>query len=176
LASNTPDDLEGLFSVTLPEQQDDELTIIPDSTKTATVVASLNRNLCSTSHGTADMVWQTPGRPSKKVKLFGFGVAIRPSFVQVVEYRGRLFLRDGYHRTAGLLKRGIHRVPAVVVRAKSFLQVCVNSSGLLPEELVMGERPLQLQDFHDDDVSITVLQRAHRKIVRITAEEYTVDV
>jgi hypothetical protein len=52
--------------------------------------------------------------------IFGFAVALNPSYMQVVHYRGRYFLRDGYHRAYGLLSRGITVVPAFVRETTTF--------------------------------------------------------
>jgi hypothetical protein len=44
----------------------------------------------------------------------GFALTAGSSFMQVGRYRGRHYMRDGYHRAFGLLSRGITVVPAFV--------------------------------------------------------------
>lgn len=177
LASLSADDWEGLFRLTLPEAPEAEELHIEtffDAPNRATILSSPDLNLCSTSHGSADMVSLSDGGLPKKIRLYGYGVAVRPSILQAVEYRGRLFIRDGYHRSVGLLKYGIRHVPAVVVRAKSLLQVGANAEGFFSEEVIMGDRPMRLRDFLDDTVTATIQRTVFRKVVRIVAEEYIV--
>jgi RHS repeat-associated protein len=42
--------------------------------------------------------------------IFGFGVQMMNSFVQVAKCQGRYYMRDGHHRAYGLLSRGISKV------------------------------------------------------------------
>jgi hypothetical protein len=109
-------------------------------------------------------------------KNLGFIVGIHPSFVQVAECNGRWFVRDGYHRCYGLLRRGITRIPCVFVRARNFSETGAEQPGLLKYEQVFSSRPPLLKDFFDDAVSVTVQYRALRKVVRIRGEEFFVEV
>ena len=40
-------------------------------------------------------------------------------YVQIAHWSGRYFVRDGHHRAVGLLARGIHVVPAILIKARS---------------------------------------------------------
>jgi hypothetical protein len=44
-------------------------------------------------------------------------------FFEVAEYRGRWFLRDGYHRSFQMLRAGVYMVFAVIVRARTMEEV-----------------------------------------------------
>jgi hypothetical protein len=102
--------------------------------------------------------------------MFGTG------HVHVVEYKGRHFLKDGYHRCYGLLARGITRVPAIYERARSFADVHSGGTTFVSQEYLLGTHPPMLTDFHCPAVSATVSQQAFRKVVRIRAEEFVVNV
>lgn len=117
-----------------------------------------------------------PGGPARKEKFVGYSINFGARFLQVAEYNGRWFIRDGYHRTFGLLRRGISRVPCVFIRARTFQELGAANASFFSYEVLFGERPPFLRDFLDDTVAVSTNQRAHRKVVRISAEEFLVDV
>lgn len=174
VATQTQEDLDGLFSLAFPDEKNEDLTAAMDYSAKSTTFTSLNPNLNIAFQGAADVVIsQVAGQPPRAMKMFGFIVSIRPSFIQAVEYHGRLFIRDGYHRCVGLLQGGITRVPAILVQARTFQQLGCNGPGFLREEVLLGERPAFLKDLLDDTVAATVQQVVTRKVVRIRAEEFT---
>lgn len=174
VAGNTQEDLDGLFSLAFPDEKNEDLSAAMDYSAKSTTFTSLNPNLNVAFQGAADVVIsQSPGQPPRAMKMFGFIVSVRPSFIQAVEYHGRLFIRDGYHRCVGLVQKGIVHVPAILVQARTFQQLGCNGPGFLREEVLLGERPAFLRDFLDDTVSATVQQVVTRKVVRIRADEFT---
>ena len=82
------------------------------------------------------------------------------SYLQVVEYSGRYFVRDGYHRAAGLLHREVSVVPCIHIVAETFEQV-----GVLPRmltfETMFSDRPPTVKDFWSEEVARDVLQPHH---------------
>jgi hypothetical protein len=101
-------DMPGLARITLPIRLGPEpLPIQFDPARNTWMITSRNPNL--------RIVGQFSGPVDvgggHQVTGCGFVVTISPSFVQVVRHRGRLLLRDGYHRTLGLLAQGITQVP-----------------------------------------------------------------
>jgi hypothetical protein len=94
-------------------------------------------------------------------------------YMQVIEYAGRLYLKDGYHRAYGLLSRGVTRVPMLHRTARSLAEVSADR-GFIGQEHLIGPRPPLLPDFLDDDVSVTVKRRAMCKTIRLRADEFTV--
>ena len=107
------------------------------------------------------------------MQAFTFFVNMGASYIQVVRYQGRSFLRDGYHRAAGLLRAGVTRIPAVVIDAPSF-QFVASAPGLFDHEVAFRDHAPKLADFWDESVSADVLQPAVRKVVRLRAEEFVV--
>lgn len=100
---------------------------------------------------------------------FGFFATISPSFLQVAGYQGRYYLRDGYHRSIGLLGIGVRRVPAFV-RDLDSIQALV-PAGMLAQEAFMGPRPPTLADYSDDTVAATVALPASQKMIVVQALE-----
>lgn len=137
-------------------------------------LSSLNPNLRVVGSNVAEaLVSPSPQVPPQKMQAFTFFVSMGASYVQVARYQGRHFLRDGYHRAAGLLRVGVTRVPAVVVDAPSY-QFVASAPGLFDHEVAFSDRVPSLSDFWDDSVSADGLQPAVRKVVRMRADEFVV--
>jgi hypothetical protein len=102
----------------------------------------------------------------------GFQVRVIASFVQVVSVQGRWFVRDGYHRSVGLVRRGARYVPVLVKENMPLGELAL--PGMLPFEMFMGERPPLLPDFLDDSVSVSVRLTAARRVVVVQASEVTI--
>lgn len=100
----------------------------------------------------------------------GFVVTISPSFVQVVRYQNRLLLRDGYHRSLGLLAQGITHVP-VLFREFGQFEPLGLGPGMLPEASYLGDRPPYLADYLADAVSAEVNLPASQKMLVIQGIE-----
>ncbi|HEY3976759.1 MAG TPA: hypothetical protein VGM79_05760 [Streptosporangiaceae bacterium] len=102
----------------------------------------------------------------------GFQVRVIASFVQVVSVQGRWFIRDGYHRSVGLLQRGARYVPVLVKEELGLGDLAV--PGMLPFESYLGERPPLLPDFLDSGVSCAVALTAARRVVVVQASEVSI--
>lgn len=138
------------------------------------VLSSLNPNLrVAGSHVAEALVAPSPEVPPQKMQAFTFFVSMGASYVQVAAYQGRSFLRDGYHRAAGLLRAGVTQIPAVVISAPSY-QYVASAPGLFDHEVAFSDRAPRLSDFWDDSVSADVLQPAVRKVIRMRADEFAV--
>jgi hypothetical protein len=168
VANARADDWQGLFSICLPEPQAENLVGNFDQRGNAFTFTSVNPNLRLAGQGTADV------NPAQPVKLFGFAISYGLPFVQVAEYQGRWFLRDGYHRCYGLLTKGITRIPCVFIRARNFDDLGAAAPGFLKYDALVGSRPPFLTDYLSDDFSIAVQRPVVHKIIRIRAEEFVV--
>jgi hypothetical protein len=166
-----------LFSLCLPDSSILEVGGMLHPSGRSITLSSPSPNLRVSQHILQDLtVAPAPGVPGQTMKFFGFAVSYGAPFLQVAEYKGRWFVRDGYHRSYGLLSRGVARVPAVFVKARSFTETGAAAPIFLSREILFGDHPPTLKDFFDDDLAMTVSQRVTRKIVRITAEEFVVEV
>jgi len=92
-------------------------------------------------------------------------------FLEVAEFRGRWFLRDGYHRAYRLLTYGIPAVPAVVIRARSLRELGAVQPWFFPEEILFSDRPPQVVDFLDDLLTRQYTRPPLLKTLRLTVEE-----
>jgi hypothetical protein len=169
-------DIRNLFPVCLPEPVAPEsLEYTADADHKGLNYFSANPNLRIGGHAIQQV--QIPvgaGLPAQALTVAGFIVNLGLPFIQIAEFNNRWFVRDGYHRCFGFLRRGIRRIPCVFIRARSFDELGANQPAFIRQELLFGERPPFLRDFLDDDVSGRTQHRDIRKIVRISAQEFLV--
>ena len=92
-------------------------------------------------------------------------------FFEVAELRGRWFLRDGYHRAYRLLQRGVHRIPAVVIYARTIGELGATEPWFFDEEQLFSDRPPRVMDFLDENLVLFYERTALRKVIRIRVEE-----
>jgi hypothetical protein len=93
-----------------------------------------------------------------------------PSF-EVAEYRGRWFLRDGYHRAHRLLRAGVHRIPAVVIYARTLKELGATKPWFFGENQLLSDRPPLVTDFLDETLVLRYERPALRKVIRIRIQE-----
>jgi hypothetical protein len=161
VAGLDPSNLESIAALTLPINNTAPVSVQYDELSRAYTTTSPNPNL--------RVVGNFDDRPADGPLGFGFRVAVTPSFLQVARIRGRLVLRDGYHRSFGLISRGITHVPAYVRDFDTTENLA--PAGMLPQNTWLGDRPPMLRDYHDDRVAASVLLPAqHRTIVIHTIE------
>jgi len=94
----------------------------------------------------------------------------RSPYMEVASYRGRWLLRDGYHRSFRLLRRGIHLVPAVVVHAETLVEMGAVGSQFFAEEILFSSHPPMVADFVDDEMIVRYLRRDRERIAEIFHE------
>jgi hypothetical protein len=154
--------IKSVIDITLPLQARVPVPPQFDPNKNAWIFSSRNPNL---------RVAGNFGTPLPNGFIgYGFVVEIALSFVQVARYNGRCYLRDGYHRSLGLLKRGISVVPAFV-KEYSMLEEFAPPTGMLPAGAYRGDRPPMLVDYLDDNVSANVLLPSTQKLIVIQGME-----
>lgn len=92
-------------------------------------------------------------------------------FLEVANYRGRWFLRDGYHRAALLLRADIVQVPAVIVRARSLDELGATEPWFFPESVLLSVHAPRVCDFLDSQLTVEYTRPATVKTLRLTIEE-----
>jgi hypothetical protein len=92
-------------------------------------------------------------------------------FFEAAEIRGRWFLRDGYHRAYRLLQAGVHRIPAVVIYARTIRELGAIEPWFFSEEQLFSDRPPRVMDFLDENLVLRYERTALRKVIRIRVEE-----
>jgi hypothetical protein len=92
-------------------------------------------------------------------------------FFEVAEFRGRWFLRDGYHRAYGLLKANVRYAVAVVIRARSLEEVGATRGWFFDEEVLFCSRPPRVSDFLEDALTVQYDRPRLMKRLRVRVEE-----
>jgi hypothetical protein len=169
-------DHDQLLDFCLPlAQSEPPSSALVDADGKGFTISSLNPNLriATGQMGKAE-VSAGPGQPTQTMAALTLLVFMGTSHIQVAHYHGRYFLRDGYHRSAALLKAGIYEIPSVFIEATTFEEVVGGNPSLFSYEVCFSLRPPLLADFWNDDVADTVLQLAARKVIRVRGEEFHV--
>ncbi len=160
-------DPAGLVDLVMPSGGPQQITASTDGDGKAVTISSPNPNLRVVGSGLGE-VEPEPGKKQLAVSILIGGAA---SYLQVAEYRGRYFLRDGYHRAVGLLRRGITVIPCVFVFPRS-LQELTPNNGLFAEDVLFDERPPAVADFLDASVTFTIRRPSPRKFIRVRGDEF----
>jgi hypothetical protein len=92
-------------------------------------------------------------------------------FFEVAFYRGRWFLRDGYHRAFALLQAGVFRFPAVIVQARTLDELGAVQPWFFSEETLFSSSPPYVIDFLNDALTIDYDRLSLIKTLRVTMEE-----
>jgi hypothetical protein len=174
-ATTVSDDLEELTKFCLPVNEPlNQIGGFIDPDQKGITISSLNPNLRIHNALMHDAnVPPGPGLPPIRVKAVTFFIGLGASYLQVGQYRDRHFIRDGNHRAAGLLKKGIYIVPCILVKARNIEELGLNQ-GTFSYEILYGERPPFLSDFWDDTVASEGKNIAFRRVLRFRGEEFNV--
>jgi hypothetical protein len=92
-------------------------------------------------------------------------------FFEVAEYRGRWFLRDGYHRAYRLLQAEVHRIPAVVIYTRTIEELGATEPWFFNEDQLFSDHPPRVIDFLDESLVLRYERPALQKVIRIRIEE-----
>jgi hypothetical protein len=159
-------DLRSLAGINIPTARPKEfLAIEPSPEGRRWTLSCRNPHLRILAPYTADI-----DDSGYKTKIFGFQTELAHSLVQVVHWRGIYVLRDGYHRSYGLLSRGITSVP-VVYRELPDNQLPVLGPGIFDPSIYLSDRPPMLPDYFEDVVSAPIEVRRTQKTFVIQAVE-----
>ena len=159
-------DPQALFATCLPDAVEPfQISGVLDNDGKAFSISSTNPNL----RIMGGQLTNVNGQP-----FYGFTIGFGFPFVQVVEYQGRWFIRDGYHRSFGLLKRGVDRIPCFFIRAQDAQQFGGTAPDHIRGEILFGAHPPFLKDFLDDEVSASATRPLIGKVLRIAASEFNI--
>jgi hypothetical protein len=150
---------------------------LPDADQTKEISGTLDNDGKGVSIASANPNLRIMGARQATINgepFFGFAIGFGLPFVQFVEYQGRWFLRDGYHRSYGLLRRGVRHIPCLFIRARDAQQSGGTAPHFFRGEILFGRRPPFLKDFLSDDVAVDAQRSVTGKVVRITAQEFNI--
>lgn len=139
-------------------------------------ISSLNPNLRIVGAEAQEIqVSPDPSIPPRAMRAIVVVLSMGAPYLQIAHWAGRYFVRDGHHRAVGLLARGTHIVPAVLIEARSWKELVGGAeAGALPYDVLFGSHPPLLTDFWDNGVATDCLQPAVRKVLRVRGEEFVV--
>lgn len=164
-ADANPQDVTSLAGLSLPITGHTELPAHFDPAQKSWMFTSANPNL---------RVTQAQHAVVNGAPVFGFTIALVPSFIRVARYQSRYLLIDGYHRAHGFLRRSIQWVPALVADIPSFEALQLPANGMLPQDAYLGDRPPTLADYLNDEVSVEVRVPATQRTIVLPALEMMV--
>lgn len=151
---------EQLIPLAFPERKADfSFSINPD--RSEAVIRSANPEL---------KLFIDPPSPAGALSL-PLSIDLGSPFIEAAHYNGRWFLRDGYHRAYSLLKIGIHRVPAVVIWARTIEELGAVHPWFFNQAVLFSEHPPRLMDFHDPELVLHYRRPMREKLIRVSVEE-----
>lgn len=92
-------------------------------------------------------------------------------FFEVAHYRGRWFLRDGYHRAYNLIRSGVRSMFAVIVEARNIAEVGAVKPWFFDEQTLFSDRPPMVTDFHNAAIVLSYSRRRMVKRITLQIEE-----
>jgi hypothetical protein len=159
-----PDDWPQLISLTIGLQRSTEHQFV----RNASASGDLDISLLSRNPDLQLRLSPNAGRSGHSpLSLYGGS-----PFFEAAELHGRWFLRDGYHRAYRLLQAGVHRVPAVVIYARTIEELGATEPWFFSEQQLFSDRPPRLTDFLEEDLVLSYRRTALRKVIRIRIEEF----
>jgi hypothetical protein len=163
--SATPrrDDWPQLISFTIGSQRDTEYHLVRNSSAARSLDISLHSNNPDLQ---MRLSRNAGGECHPLLSLYGGS-----PFLEVAEFRGRWFLRDGYHRAYRLLRAGVRRIPAVVIYTRTIGELGATEPWFFGEKQLFSERPPRVTDFLEEDLVLRYERTALRKVIRIRVEE-----
>jgi len=105
-----------------------------------------------------------------------FQVSLRPPYIQVADFGGRLLLKNGYHRTFWLKKSGYRHVPCVLIKCHEYTQTGASHPAFFPQQTVLGPRPPLVRYFVDENLTATFRERRAKKVITLNWQEHWVPI
>ncbi len=155
-------DLLSKMKVCLPRDFNANYRVAFDQPTWTATLTTLSRNLNLVGMQAA----QTPGQPL----AITFFAALGGNWVQIIEFEGRYFLKNGYHRVWLLRNRGDQSVPALVTKATTVEEIGTGP-GFFPPALILSERPPLFQHFFDARLAPEVQLKSTMKVITISANQ-----
>ncbi len=106
------------------------------------------------------------GRPAVQ-----FFLGTNANFIQAVEYRDRVLLKNGYHRVYAARQAGLTHVPCIYIHAQELLETGAVREGFFREKLLYSDRPPLLKHFNDEGIAPRIKLGGVKKIIRIRVDE-----
>jgi len=122
----------------------------------------------------------TVSSPNPNLTLIGkadgptmmFAPSLRSPYLTVAQYEGYFYLSNGHHRAAGLVRRGVTVVPAIVIEPPSFNVAGGVGLAQFGADILSTPVPPLVTDFWDGSVAVDSTQLKLNKYFRVTVDEF----
>jgi hypothetical protein len=91
-------------------------------------------------------------------------------YMEVAYYRGRWFLRDGYHRSFRLLNQSVYLVPCIVVYAESLAEMGAVGTRFFSLDALFSEHPPMVTDFLDEEITVRYCRALPEQVMPFTIQ------
>lgn len=105
-----------------------------------------------------------PVPQQKLLMLGGLFMGVGSPLVQIAQFEGRCFLKNGYHRAYRLRMAGITHIPAILLEAKTLDDVGLTQPGFLPMSVMKSSNPPTVGHFTNDRAYGVQTKRVKRSI------------
>jgi hypothetical protein len=126
--------LDTILPICLPHQMED-IPFFLTPLENGLVIKTKSANLTLRERGIVGV------DPQMGFQLAGAIVGARSPLVQVAQFQGRCYLRNGFHRTYGLRLAGATHVPCVFIEMSDFGQVGIMDGRTFSRDLLESANP-----------------------------------
>ena len=160
------DDLMGATKIALlTELHSSPIAVLQDAQ--GVIISSPDLNLSLMGAG----VIEGQNDLGDKIKSATLSFGCLQSYVRIVHFGGRYFVRDGYHRIYALKQKGFTHVPAIVIESTNPAEV-IPPGNLFPLPTVLSDNPPLFSDFDDNAVDVKIPKL--NKVIRVRFEPFIV--
>ncbi len=159
-------DLEGAVKLALlTELPRSPISVVQDGQ--GVLVSSRNLNLSLTGTGMIEAENELGDKMTNATVSFG----CLHSYVRIMHFNGRYYVRDGYHRVYALKQKGFTQVPAIVAETNNPADIAPPGN-LFTLPLLLSDNPPLVDDFDRNAVDVKVPRLT--KVIRIKLEQFVV--
>lgn len=164
-AAPEPDELEKTVKFCLPTKDEkprqEVLTAFNSTTNTfSAIVENLDFRIIGNVQGEDN----NTGR-----KFAGFAYGFGLPQISVVKYKNTILLKNGYHRSFSLLRKGHKILPCLFLDTNQYQFTGGNLPGFFNMDLVMSDKGPVLSDFNSN-VALIITRRRQKMVLNIRAE------
>lgn len=102
--------------------------------------------------------------PIRRVETIGAAFGPSVPYVHVADYKGRCFLRNGYHRAYALLKAGLDFMPCLVTEVSNYREIGIMPNGTFAPRLLNTSDPPTCGHFCEERATQVALRPRQRVI------------
>ncbi len=97
-------------------------------------------------------------------------------FVQVARFRGRYILKNGYHRTFALRKKGLEYLPCILLEIDTYDDLeCTGPPTYFSEKSILGAHPPVFSSFFDAEIAPPMKMNSFANVVVIRPDVTILD-